>query len=160
MLDEGVQFIIVYENKPIWSFNDAFAFLLIHGVLPRPNDVEEPLEQMSDIWKISQSFPIDDSEWCPYHKPESMPFSCENNQVKISGYKHLSGNKEEWLVFIANSKTNEIKECDILGFNDFDVFTDAYNNKIIYFNNGKLTIDFKRFAHYILKVVSSDYKEG
>lgn len=142
---------IVYENKPVWSFDDAFAFSLIHGVLPRPNDIAEPLEQMSKIWRILDSFPIEKSEWCPYFKADAVPFKCEASQIKISGYKYQIGGKAEWLLFIANSKTSELEKCVIKGFEDFTV-TNAYTNENISVQNGELILGLRRFAHYILKL--------
>jgi len=142
---------IVYENKPVWSFEDAFAFSLIHGVLPRPNDAAQPLEQISKIWNIIDSFPISESLWCPYFDVEKIPFKCENPQIKISGYKHMDDCKEEWLLFIANSKTKTIESCDIFGVDGFDI-TNAYTGELLAQNGGKLSIGLKRFDHYILKV--------
>ena len=141
---------IVYENKPIWTFNDAFAFSLVHGVLPRPNDIEKPLEQMSKIWKIIDSFPISESEWCPYFKPDKMPFNCDCDKVKISGYKHTSNGKERWLLFIANSKTEHIGKCNISGFDGFDKVINAYTGESIVLENGTASFELERFGHYIL----------
>lgn len=142
---------IVYENKPIWSFEDAFAFSLIHGVLPRPNDAAQPLEQISQIWSIIDSFPISDSLWCPYFEKDKIPFKSDNPQVKISGYKHTNGDKEEWLLFIANSKTKEIENCNISGFDGFALIN-AYSNEPIANNGGKVSLELNRFGHYILKL--------
>lgn len=141
---------IVYENKPIWSFDDAFAFSLIHGVLPRPNDAAQPLEQMAKIWNIIDSFPISDSQWCPYFEPQKMPFKCDNEQVKISGYKYIEGGKEMWLLFVANSKTAEIEKCNVSGFDGFSV-TNTYTDETVYAENGCISLGIKRFGHYILK---------
>ena len=139
---------LVYENKPVWGFDDAFAFTLIHGVLPRPNDIGEPLEKMSRLWKIIDGFPIAESEWCPYHKENSHPFRSENEAVKISAYKHAENGKTQWLVFIANSQSAGIKNDVISGFASGRL-TNAYTGESVGVSNGGSAIDFERFGHYI-----------
>ena len=56
---------IAYENRPIWNFENALSLSIIHGILPRPNDIEGPLDQMAEIWKIFDRFPIAQSDWMP-----------------------------------------------------------------------------------------------
>ena len=141
---------IVYENKPIWSFDDAFAFSLVHGVLPRPNDIGEPLAKMSQIWGILDNFPIEESEWCPYFNPSSHPFIAADNSIKISGYKHKNGAK--WLLFAANSKTKELEACKISGFKDIAYVVNAETGENIPVNNESITLDFSRLGHYILEI--------
>jgi hypothetical protein len=68
----------------------------------------------------------------------------------MSGYKHTNGDKEEWLLFVANTKTKEIENCDIFGIDGFDI-SDAYMGEQLTENDGKLSISLKRFGHYILK---------
>lgn len=141
---------IVYENKPIWSFDDAFAFSLVHGVLPRPNDIGEPLAKMSQIWGIIDNFPIEESEWCPYFNQNSHPFFAADNSIKISGYKHKDG--ADWLLFAANSKTRELEACNISGFKDISFVVNAETGEEIPVNDGTISLDFSRLGHYILKI--------
>ncbi len=143
---------IVYENKPIWSFNDAFAFSLVHGVLPRPNDIAEPLEKVSEIWNIIDSFPVDKSKWCPYYDKASHPFVSSDDSVKISGYKYEENGENRWLLFVANSKTAKVENCIISGFNGFSHITDAEKNTEISVENGKISLNFDRFEHYIFNI--------
>lgn len=139
---------LVYENKPIWGFDDAFAFTLIHGVLPRPNDIGEPLEKMSKLWKIIDSFPIGESEWCPYFKEGSHPFKADNGAVKISAYKYTAGGRHKWLIFIANSEAAEIEACVVSGFAGGKL-TNAQTGEPVYISGDGITLDFGRFDHYI-----------
>lgn len=139
---------LVYENKPIWGFDDAFAFTLIHGVLPRPNDIGEPLEKMSKLWKIIDSFPIGESEWCPYFKEGSHPFKADNSAVKISAYKYTADGRHKWLIFIANSETAGIEACVVSGFAGGKL-TNAQTGEPVYISGDGITLDFGRFDHYI-----------
>lgn len=142
---------IVYENKPVWTFDDAFAFSLIHGVLPRPNDIGEPLEKISEIWKILDDFPVEQSHWYPYFEGKH-PFSCDNENVKISGYRYEKNGKISWLLFVANSKAAEQGSVVVSGFDGCaDVF-DTESGSMLEAANGKITLDFGKFKHYILRV--------
>lgn len=139
---------LVYENKPIWGFDDAFAFTLIHGVLPRPNDISEPLEKMSALWSIVDGFPIAQSEWCPYFKAGSHPFEPEGDAVKISGYKYVGENGIKWLLFVANTVSDKINDCPISGFAGFTV-KNAETGESVEAQNGIISVSFERFGHSI-----------
>lgn len=78
---------IAYANPPIWTFRDALALALIHGILPRPNDIGYPLELMSGVWRAFDSFPIDKSRWLPYWENSA---STDNPNVKVSYYRYRS----------------------------------------------------------------------
>lgn len=136
---------IVYENRPIWKFEDAIAFSLVHGILPRPNDICGPLEQMSAIWKIIDNFDIENSTWHPYW--DNPQFTVDNEAVKVSGYKDKNDN---WLLFVANSKTAEIAECTIKGFTG--CVRDEETGETLQINNGEIKIPMDRFAHRIFTV--------
>lgn len=92
---------IAYEKRPIWNFENALAVSLVHGILPRPNDMEGPLELMSGIWKITDRFPLAQSVWCPYWKNGAI---ATNEKVKVSYYRYQSvTGKISLLVFVANT---------------------------------------------------------
>lgn len=139
---------LVYENKPIWGFDDGFAFTLIHGVLPRPNDIGEPLEKMSRLWKIIDDFPVADSVWCPYFKEGSHPFKAEDNAVKVSAYKHTENGKTKWLMFVANSETAVLTSSKITGFNGGKLIN-AQSGETVQITDGAIALDFERFGHFI-----------
>ena len=91
---------IAYENRPLWTFEQALASSILHGILPRPNDINHPLQLMSGVWKIFDAFPIDKSEWMPYWKNEA---GTDNEKVKISYYRYtdLTG-APQLLAFVVN----------------------------------------------------------
>ena len=105
---------IVYENKPIWSFDDAFAFSLPHGILPRPNDIGEPLEKISKIWSIIDSFPVEKSKWCPYFDKLNNPFSTDDDRIVASCYDCFDGKNHKYLLFVVNSTTDIVDNCSVI----------------------------------------------
>lgn len=102
---------IVYENKDLWTYENALASCLIHGVLPRPNDINRPLDVMSKIWKIFDSFPIEKAQWCPYWS-NGAEVSDEKVKVSYYGYTTLRG-KRQLLVFVANTSAQRWEQVSI-----------------------------------------------
>lgn len=102
---------IAYENRPLWTFEQALSCSILHGILPRPNDIEYPLELMSGVWKIFDGFPIEKSEWVPYYKNRA---TTTNEKVKVSYYKYTTiTGKTELLAFVVNISSQEIKNVAV-----------------------------------------------
>ena len=99
---------IAYEKRPIWNFENALAIALIHGILPRPNDIEGPLELMSGIWRIMDRFPLEQAQWCPYWENGVV---CSSEKVKVSYYRGFTGaDKPYLLVLVANTACTAAKD--------------------------------------------------
>lgn len=102
---------IAYANPPKWTFEQALACSILHGILPRPNDIEHPLDLMSGVWKIFDSFPIDKSEFMPYWKNEVVSSS---EKIKVTYYRYydLSG-AAQLLAFVVNISALDIDSVKI-----------------------------------------------
>lgn len=134
---------IAYENKPYWSFENAMAFSSIHGILPRPNDIEHPLDLMSDIWKIVDSFPVDKSDWCPYW---SNGVKYSDDRVKVSYYRYTSPIGEKMmLAFLANASTEKVSGVTFTLPEDVSLVRDLERNEDI---TGPIDLD--KFEYRIL----------
>ncbi len=102
---------IVYENRPLWKFESALSCSLLHGILPRPNDIGHPLELMGRVWNILGRFPIAQSEWMPYWKNTVSASSCK---VKVSYYRYRTLTGEvQILAFVANISASPQKEVTV-----------------------------------------------
>lgn len=97
---------IVYENRPIWNFEQATALGMVHKIFPRPNDIGKPLEFMSKIWAITDKFPIDKSVWVPYWRNENFVF--DNHNIKTSYWKYVDVCGKEQILLIAANLSGEI----------------------------------------------------
>lgn len=102
---------IAYENRPIWTFEHALSCALIHGILPRPNDIAYPLELMSGIWKTIAAFPVDQAQWLPYWRNSVV---CSHEKVKVSYYRYttLSG-QVQLLAFVSNTSGASINQVTV-----------------------------------------------
>ena len=102
---------IAYENRPLWTFEQALSCSILHGILPRPNDIGHPLDLMSRVWRIFDAFPIAQSEWMPYweNKTESS-----HEKVKVSYYRYttLSG-KQQLLAFAVNISATPVESVTL-----------------------------------------------
>ena len=137
---------IAYENRPVWNFENAAAMSLIHGILPRPNDIEHPLDLMSEIWRVIDSFPVSKSEWCPYWKGDER---LSDARAKCSYYKYTTPDGDRmYLAFVSNTTAAELyglklnigeteaKVTDMLTGEDTDAFDLApFGYKILYIKN-------------------------
>jgi len=102
---------IAYENRPVWTFEQALSCSILHGILPRPNDIEYPLTLMSKVWKIFDSFPIALSEWMPYWKNGA---ETTHEKVKVSYYKYTTiTGKTQLLAFLVNISSQDIKNVTL-----------------------------------------------
>ncbi len=100
------QEMIAYENRPKWTFEQATSFAIIHGILPRPNSIEEPLEFISNIWRIYDSFPFEDAEWIPYWTNDEI--STSDDAIKCSFYRTKdTAAEQKTLLLIANTSAEE-----------------------------------------------------
>lgn len=98
---------IAYENRPVWTFEQALSCSILHGILPRPNDIEHPLDLMSGVWKIFDGFPIEKSEWMPYWK-NKVTASHEKVKVSYYRYKALDGSNQ-LLAFAVNISATPVE---------------------------------------------------
>ncbi len=77
---------LCYSNPPIWTYSNGIGTALLHDSMPKPNDIGEPLEIMSKIWKAYDSFPIEDGEFVPYYS-EDCKVVTDCDDVKASYHK-------------------------------------------------------------------------
>jgi len=78
---------LVYANPPKWTFEQGIALSVIHGMLPRPNDINHPLDLMGVVWKIFDKFPIGASEFKPYWNNK---VKVSNKKIKVTYYKYTA----------------------------------------------------------------------
>lgn len=102
---------IAYANPPLWTFDQALSCSILHGILPRPNDIGYPLELMSRVWKIFDAFPIAQSAWQPYW---NNAVHTTHEKVKVSYYRYtdLSG-MPQILAFAVNISADPVENVTI-----------------------------------------------
>ena len=134
---------IAYENRPLWTFEQALSCSILHGILPRPNDIGYPLDLMSGVWKIFDAFPIEKSEWLPYWKNSAKS---DNEKVKISYYRYttLTG-KPQLLAFAVNISSKNAENTTLSFPEGVCEVTDAETAEKVGF-----TLDIKPYGYKIL----------
>jgi hypothetical protein len=102
---------LTYANPPKWTFEHALSCSVLHGILPRPNDLNHPLDLMSRVWKVLAAFPIELSEWMPYWNNNAHS---SHEKVKISYYRYtdLSG-LPQLLAFVVNISSKPIENITV-----------------------------------------------
>ena len=136
---------LAYERRPLWNFEDALSCALLHGILPRPNDIEHPLELMSKVWKIFDSFPISNSKWMPYWENKA---TTSDDRVKVSYYQYRTLTGEmQLLAFAVNTSQENIDAVTIEFDENCTVATDMMEMA-----NCGFTFSLAPFGHRILFV--------
>ncbi len=106
-----------------WSFEDSMTIALVHGILPRPNFIGEPLELMSPVWKAIDDFGIEGSEFKPYWLTD---VDCGAEKTKITYYEK-DGKR---LAFISNMSNQDNLNIDFK-LSDTQTVTDALTGEKI-----------------------------
>ncbi len=96
----GLSYELIAYTLDNWCFEDSMTISLVHGVLPRPNVMGEPLELMSAIWKAIDDFGVEGAEFKPYW---TNNIDCGNEKTKITYYEK-NGKR---LAFISNMSNND-----------------------------------------------------
>ncbi len=103
--------LIVYENRPLWKFESALSSALLHGILPRPNDIGRPLELMSKVWKIIGAFPVEKAQWLPYWENQA---SADHEKVRVSYYRYTAlDGQDQLLAFVGNISAETIGQVKV-----------------------------------------------
>lgn len=136
---------IAYENRPLWKFEDALSLALLHGILPRPNDIGHPLELMSGVWKIFDAFPIAQSEWKPYW---NNGVSTDHEKVRVSYYRYITlTGQPQLLVFAVNISANPVEHVTVAFEEHVSGVTDMERKEEVGF-----TFDLGQYGYRILFV--------
>ncbi len=77
---------LCYSREGVWEYENAASVALLFGSMPKPVDIGKPLEYMSKIWDIYDSFPMEDAEFIPYYC-EGRKVESDNDGIKVSVYQ-------------------------------------------------------------------------
>ena len=100
----GLPHELIAYTFPNWSFEDSMTIALVHGILPRPNFIGEPLELMSPIWKAIDDFGIEGSEFKPYWLTN---IDCGNEKTQVTYYEK-DGKRLAFISNMSNVDNNNI----------------------------------------------------
>ena len=96
----GLNHELIAYTLPNWSFEDSMTIALVHGILPRPNVITEPLELMSPIWRAIDDFGIEGSEFKPYWLTH---IDCGSEKTQITYYER----EGKRLAFVSNMSNED-----------------------------------------------------
>lgn len=136
---------LCYSNPPSWTFDEAMSNALPYGIIPKPVDTGEPLEYMSKLWRILDSFDIASAEWRPYFDND-VEVSTED--VRISYYDSSDG----MLVFAANVKRSPTQGVSIRLPISVSEITDAESGELLALNSNGFSTDVEGFGHRIFRI--------
>lgn len=123
---------IAYENRPLWTFEQALSSSILHGILPRPNDINHPLDLMSGVWKIFDAFPIEQSDWLPYWDNGA---SASHEKIRISYYRYTDLNGDaQLLAFVVNISASPVERVTVSFPENVSAATDMQTHEKVDFS--------------------------
>jgi len=137
-------YMLCYLRPPVWDFEMALSTSLPFGIIPKSNDAGEPLEKMSEIWKIYDAFDAENAEWVPYYSDVKPKIKCSDDRFVAGAYQY-----ENKLLGIVASFSKEYEgefevECA------FRNIKNARTGEILS-TNGKATVTLNGISHLILE---------
>ena len=138
-------YMLCYLNPPLWSFDMALAMTLPFGILPKVNDAGEPLEKISRIWDIYESFGVDTAEWIPFYSEKNRGILASDGRVKLSVYKKPDG----LLAILATTDKELSTSFDIKC--DGKVIRNALTDELIS-ESGTASLSLSGFDYIILEI--------
>ena len=137
-------YMLCYLRPPVWDFEMALSTSLPFGIIPKSNDAGEPLEKMSEIWKIYDAFDAENAEWIPYYSDIKPKIKCSDDRFVAGAYQY-----ENKLLGIIASFSKEYEgefeiECE------FKNIKNARTGETLS-TNGKATVSLNGISHLILE---------
>ena len=123
----------------------ALALSLPYGLIPKVNDVGEPLERISEIWKLYELFGVESSEFIPFYSEKEKGITVSDDRVKVSVYKK----KDKLLTILAitdNSLNTEFSVKSSRG-----VIKNALTGEVLS-KSGEVSVKLTGFDFIILEI--------
>lgn len=135
---------LCYSNPPVWTFRQATALALPFGIIPKPNDAEEPLEEMRGVWSAIDAFPIEESTWRPYFKNS---VETDNPNVKASYFE----TEDKALFFISNMQKSPTGKVEIRLHKPYRKVCDAVSLQELSVAGNILEVSFETLDYVIIR---------
>lgn len=136
---------LCYSNPPAWTFREAMANTLPFGIIPKPVDTGEPLEDMSKLWRILDGFDIENAKWKPYFEND---VTLSTDDVRLSYYE----TEDALLCLAANMKKIPCKQVTVVLPAKAKCITDEENGLVLATDTREFTVEFDSFGCRIFKV--------
>ena len=115
------------------------------GIIPKPVDVEGPLEDMSGVWRALDEFPISEAQWRPYFDND---IRVSDDSVRFSYYKA----ENEMLCFVANMVNEPSGRVSVILPEKAQCVTDAITGEVIAADIRELSIELGGFDYRIVRI--------
>ena len=108
------------------------------------NDAGEPLEKMSEIWKIYDAFDAENAEWVSYYSEKKPKIKCSDERFVAGAYQY----ENKLLGIVASFSVDYEGEFQIEC--EFKNIKNARTGEILS-DNGKATVRLKGISHLIVE---------
>ena len=138
-------YLLCYLNPPVWTFDMALAVALPYGIIPKVNDVGEPLEKISKIWKLYDAYGVENAEFIPFYSDKEKGIAVSDDRVKVSVYKK----EDKLLAILALTDTSLDLVFSVKASRD--TIKSALSGEMLS-DNGEVMLKLSRFEYIILEI--------
>ena len=138
-------YLLCYLNPPVWTFDMALAVALPYGIIPKVNDVGEPLEKISKIWKLYDAYGVENAEFIPFYSDREKGIAVSDDRVKVSVYKK----EDKLLAILALTDTSLDLVFSVKASRD--TIKSALSGEMLS-DNGEVTLKLSGFEYIILEI--------
>lgn len=136
---------LCYSNPPTWTFRQAMSNALPYGIIPKPVDVGEPLEDMGKLWSVLDGYSFENGSWKPYFDND---IKVSTESVRVSYYE-FDG---ELLAFAANMANEPSGAATVVLPRAATEIKDAISGEVIASESASFSLELGGFDHRILKI--------
>ncbi len=138
--------VITYTNNPTWTYHQALSTIIAYGVLSRPQNYHEQIEEISKVWRAYDDIGVETATFKP----------CYDNDVKISSDKlkvSYFENQNAILAIIANAYNYPSGKTEITFNGNFkSAVNKMTGEKVELLNGNTLSIEFENFDYLLIKL--------
>ena len=138
--------VITYTNNPTWTYHQALSTIIAYGVLSRPQNNLEQLNEIAKVWQAYDDIGVETATFKP----------CYDNDVKISSDKlkvSYFENEKAILAIIANAYNSPSGKTEITFNGSFKTATNKMTGeKVELLNGNTITVEFENFDYLLIKL--------
>lgn len=129
-----------WQRAPLVCQNSGWQDIFVQNI-----EYAEPLEDISRLWRILDSFDIENAEWKPYFDNEII---VSNEHIRISYYKK----ENELLCLAANMQKSASAQVMVTLPEKAESVLDMENMQTLATQTERFSLEFESFGYRIFKV--------
>ena len=138
--------VITYTNPPTWTFHQALSTIIPFGVISRPQNNYEQLNEIASVWRAYDDIDVATAKFNPYYE---NGVKTSSTKVKVSYFE----NNGDILAIIANAFNSPTGKVTVEFDGKFKKAVNKMTSETVLLTNGnQLTVEFENFDYNLIKL--------